>query len=308
MVAVFAPKFVRTYETNVPATFGASTQGSNVPAGTPQCNSVKPDLTVLGDSSNTGYTALRNTLRTYFAGMPDIPKQRAACHHEPEGDPGFTPAQYAQAQVNFQNDVINYVNLSRTNPITAIAILQAYTLTAGSGRDITTWFTPAVLSTIAEIGFDVYTAAEIGLAGAYVAANGNIPWAVPEYGYSVSTVGTDAQQKAFMTANTPGFKTMAQPPTFVAYFNGVTTGLNTWQSAGTSIGATSVPVAALPGTIPSGSAMVIDYGGANPEAVNTNASSSGTTVHVPALAHAHSTDAVIELFPLSCAQWRAYCA
>ena len=319
-VTALAPRIIRTFEpAPVPASWSANGQGHYVPAGIPQCTTTKPTVTIMSNTGDAGYVAARDALRTYYAGMEDIKNQRAGIWHEPEGNAGFTPAQWAQANINFKNDVITFVNLSRTNPIKHIGILQGFTLTAGSGRDISTWFTPGLLAVIDELGFDIYNPAQISLAGSYSTTVG-VPWSVPEYGYSVSTVGTDAQQKSYLAANTPTFKTMSNPPKFVMHFNGAVTFMVSPTNAASGIGATSVTVLNVPGlasTIASwpASPITVGYQATGPESVTMTGAATQTTagvflpynLPVPALANAHASGDPVALNPTAAAYWRSIC-
>lgn len=214
-----------------PATWAAS-NGGNLNSGDAWIYSIKPDLTILGGfpAGTTGgaYQTMRDGIRALLLGAPDVADNCwFAVHHEPEGDSGFTLAQFRQAQVNIALDVMPFVNAGRTHKIRFMVVLQGYTFNPTSGRSVSDYVDSTVLAVLDGIGSDVYKSNQIGYTNAWSKANGNIPWGIPEHGCDQGTANPDATINARMLVDIPAIAALstAEQPVFDDWFNSGTNNL-----------------------------------------------------------------------------------
>jgi hypothetical protein len=169
------------------------------------------------------------------------------------GDPGtFTPAQWRNAQINFKNDVINYVNANNrpaNNPILMSACLEgdAFEDNQINGHSqADELYTPEVLAALDTVDLDTYQTNDLQEIHDWLATNApGKPWNCWEYGFNVNTANVTADDvykrmqawvegdpdgRYNVTGSTaklntnppipfPGFVGLANPPQVCCWFN-----------------------------------------------------------------------------------------
>jgi hypothetical protein len=209
-------------------------------------HSEKPG-TVMATRDMTSGSAYFNkvwSLRQTFGTIPDTNPHGidhvGAMNHEPENDgtsPNWTwtPPTWAQAQVNFHNDVIVWVNqhsvganytthtdgTARTHRMWSVAILMGVTGTSPArGYTLSDWFTSALISTVDILGFDNYNHNQFTAAETFCKAHGNKSWSVPEHGDSTGPNDPDDTVMATMKTDVTWIEqTSTLPPTHDLWFS-----------------------------------------------------------------------------------------
>lgn len=200
-IANLAPRIVRTYN---------ASQLALVPKGTRVIDSEKPNIAAL----SAGGSAAVQAMVARFSPIEDIPGQYVSIWHEGDKD-GLVTADYQGAWQVFQTKVLPALNAKRVNPIRSMAIVTGTALSRGNIKD---YLVPEADAW----GVDIYSPANIAPNAAWIKANGNKPWAVPEMGYvagGTPTDGTDAQKLVRLKSDVAAYAAQPNPPFAVLEFN-----------------------------------------------------------------------------------------
>lgn len=201
-VNLLAPRVIRTYQ---PSQLRAAKTAS---PGTPIHHSAKCDLQALANGSQTVIDALVSE----FKEVPDVAGSRATLFHEYDNDAGASATLYRNAWATFLSKVIPAVDAVRSHHLRTVPITTPNPYRSGT---MDQWYIAAA----DEIGTDAYSTDAIKRAEAYAAAKGK-PWSLPEYGYSVSTSGTDLQVLDRMKSDHTLYTAFSNPPRMVLWYNG----------------------------------------------------------------------------------------
>lgn len=266
-------------------------------------HSEKPTIADFSDTSSPNYVSARNSLRTIAAAMPDIEGQRFAIWHEPidnEASPQVPAAAWVSMQVNCKNDVLNFVNASRTNPILLTGILNGQSCKTGIADS---YYNSTSLAALDEPGADFYNISDLTTGIAWLQSKGVTAWSISELGDQVGDPGhTDVEVLQFMQDAVAAINAAWIPPTFVSWFNSLENTLVTRTTAAIGIGDTTMPVTG--GFAPAG--IVAKLGtGASAENVTLGSIVGGTTytINISAATKTHATQSVVYLRPQSFNYW-----
>lgn len=194
-IANLAPRIVRTYD---------KTGLGKVPAGTPVMHSTKPSLPVTTTSALIAEGAL----------IEDIDGCYWTIWHEGDKD-GLNTADYVSGWVSFTGQVLPAVNAKRKHPIKSLAIVTGTALSRGN-------IAPYLAPSADCWGVDIYSPGNIKPNAAWIKANGDKPWCVPEMGYVAGGQpgdGTDAQKLARLKSDVAAYLALPNPPFAILEFN-----------------------------------------------------------------------------------------
>lgn len=260
LISQLNPNVIRAYESNDNATTWNQCSGSQVPANVGVSQTVKISPVKLANGAS-GYAATRDKWRAVLAGAKTDQVVWFGVWHEPwdnmtdgGGSPGtFSSTQWIQAQVNFYDDVISYVNANdrpANNPILFSACLEGDAfednIISGGQSEADILYNNDVLSRLDGVDLDTYQTNDLAEISLWLQNNApGKQWSCWEFGFNVNTpdvtatdvykrmqawIEGDPDGRFNVTGSTaklntnppipfPGFNGLSNPPTCISWFN-----------------------------------------------------------------------------------------
>ena len=239
LISQMNSRIVRTYSTgpgpNGPGesatqTTWNQTSASNTPLSHGASHTFKPDAAEF-QLGHANYTTIRNRYRGILAGAPPTQLVWVGVWHEPYdnmvegGGSQFTLNQWRNLQINFKNDVVDYVNASRgSNPIIMNGCIHGSSWggdTIGGQLSVYSLYDANVRAALDEFSFDSYNSSYWTTINTWMNTYlGGKKWGVWETGYTLNQTPTNAQVLARMQNWVEViYPSMTIQPSYICWFN-----------------------------------------------------------------------------------------